>query len=274
MNVPVRFPGLLLAVTMLTACSVPVEGTDDAMVELNPVESFDAAADAPASLTFNSLPFQSPWGYGKAENASRAYPLFVSGYWNEGEGQYGAVAQRFPAFVLSYQQNSESAGRTLGEWITAAIAAGYRIDPNRVYLTGFSMGGSGSYPLARGMQSAGRYFAAIIRVAGQSESDLRNEIAAKTAVWYHIGLEDTATRVEVARNALEHQRSYACNATAVETSVSDTMGGYARTTVTLARSGVAMFRYSEYENMGHSSGACYQDPELLAWLFSHTLKNR
>lgn len=274
MNKSFGFPGLFLAVTVMSACSLPVEEVAEPDADLNPVETFDETADAPASMTFNSLPFQSPWGYGKAENASRLYPLFVSGYWNEGEGQYRAVAERYPAFVLSYQHNTVDKGKALGEWITAAIASGYRIDPNRVYLTGFSMGGSGSYPLARGMQSAGRYFAAIIRVAGQSESDLKNEIAEKTAVWYHIGLTDTDTRVTVARQALALTRAYACNAEAVETTVTDTMGGYPRTTVTLTRSGSPMFKYSEYENMRHSSGACYQDPELFPWLFSHTLKNR
>ena len=55
------------------------------------------------------------------------------------------------------------------------------------------------------MYEADMYFAAIIRVAGQSQSDLGNEIAAKTAVWYHIGLTDTEQRVAVAREEKQAQ---------------------------------------------------------------------
>jgi predicted peptidase len=194
--------------------------------------------------------------------------------WGEGEGYYQAVAQDYPAFVVDYQKSSASDGQALGQWIKSAIDSGYRIDLNRIYLTGFSYGGSSSYPLAKGMYDENMYFAAIIRVAGQSQSDLGNEIAQETAVWYHIGLSDTETRVEVARNALEYMRNYECNRGAVETSTSDSITGYERTTVTLTRSGYQMFKYSEYTDMGHTPDPCYNDESLLPWLFNHSLEYR
>jgi hypothetical protein len=87
--------------------------------------------------------------------------------------------------------------------------------PNR-----FSYGGSSSYPLAKGMYAEGAYFAAIIRVAGQSQSDLGNEIARKTAVWYHIGLSDTETRWKLPA-VLNVLRNYECNKGAAETKTTD-----------------------------------------------------
>lgn len=243
------------------------------MVDLNPKETFDTS-DAPIEYVHENFSFQGPWGYEKEANESRYYPILVSGMWGEGERYYQTVAKDYPAFVIDYQMSSESDGQVLAQWIRSAINAGYRIDSNRIYLTGFSYGGSSSYPLAKGMVAEGMYFAAIIRVAGQSQSDLGNEIAQQTAVWYHIGLSDTETRVQVARDALEYMRNYECNNNAIETNTSDNKTGYERTTVTLTRSGYQMFNYSEYTNMGHTPDPCYTDETLLNWLFNHSLKYR
>lgn len=263
--------GIILAVLFSAgACQDQGGGSS---VDLNPVETF-APEDAPESYTVDLFSVTGPWGYKKPDNAARRYPLMVIGYWGEGSGTYAAVEQRYPAFVLMYQKNTDADGAALAAWIDSAISAGYRIDTDRVYLTGFSMGGSGSYPLARGMYSAGKYFAGIIRVAGQSQADLSDAIAAQTAVWYHIGLLDDAARVTVARDALEYMRGHACNAGARETSVTDTHTGFTRTTITLSRGGTAMFNYSEYEGMGHDPSAAYRDPALFPWLFSQTLGNR
>jgi dienelactone hydrolase len=240
---------------------------------LNPEQAFQEA-DSPKVLTHKELLFKSPWGYEKSGNESRHYPLLVSGMWGEGESQYNKVNQDYHAFVLDYQKKTSADGAALASWIRSAISEGYRIDTNRIYLTGFSYGGSSSYPLAKGMYEEDMYFAALIRVAGQSQSDIGNEIAQKTAVWYHIGLEDTETRVEVARQALENMRQYESNAAAIEQSHTDTITGYDRVTVTLTRDEKPMFKYSEYTGMGHSPGACYKDEYLFYWLFNHSLQSQ
>jgi hypothetical protein len=100
------------------------------------------------------------------------------------------------------------------------------------------------------------------------------EIAQQTAVWYHIGLIDTETGVDVARQSLENMRGYECNSTAIEKVNSDVITGYDRTTVSLTRKGYSMFKYSEYTDMGHTSGPCYTDEALLPWLFNHSLLYR
>ncbi len=264
-----KIKSLIFFATLLAVicCTNPTSSGGPA---LNPQETFDDS-QAPVELTHEDLTFSSPWGYEKSENASRSYPLLVSGMWGEGQQRYRAVAQDFPAFVIDYQESSQSDGEALGLWIKSALQAGYRIDTNRIYLTGFSYGGSSSYPLAKGMYDADMYFAAIIRCAGQSQSDLTDNIAQKTAVWYHIGLEDTETRVSVAQNALNLMRGYEFHSQSVETEENDDITGYQRTTITLSRSGYPMFKYSEYTGMGHSSSPCYTDESLFPWLFNHTL---
>lgn len=261
---------IILSLLLIVACEDP---SPEEQVNLNPEETF-VEADSSIEYIYESLSFKTPWGYNKTNNASREYPIVVSGMWGEGERYYESIAQDYPAFVIDYQKPSQSDGQALGQWIRSAVGAGFRIDTNRIYLTGFSYGGSSSYPLAKGMYSAGLYFAAIIRCAGQSQSDLGNDIADKTAVWYHIGLSDTETRVEVARDVLEYMRNYDCNSGAKETEVSDSLAGYARTTVTLTRNGYPMFKYSEYTNMGHTPGPCYTDESLFPWLFNHSLEYR
>ncbi len=236
-------------------------------------ETFEDS-DAPVEYVYDELAFQSPWGYEKSDNATRYYPLLVSGFWGEGETYYQEVAQDYPSFTIDYQKDSISEGQELAKWIRGAIESGYRIDTNRIYLTGFSRGGSGSYPLAKGMYAEGMYFAAIIRITGQSQSDLGNDIAEQTAVWYHIGLLDRDTRVEVARNTLEYMRNYECNSDAIETETTDSITGYERTTVTLTRSGYPIFKYSEYYNLEHDPAPCYTDSTLFLWLFNNSLKDR
>lgn len=264
---------LYLIATMYLLTSTSCEKENSSSTSLNPVETF-VDSDAPVEFTHESLSFDSPWGYEKSDNSSRLYPILVSGMWGEGESNYQDVAQDYPAFVIDYQKSSETDGQALAQWIQSAIDEGYRIDTNRIYLTGFSYGGSSSYPLAKGMYAEDMYFAAIIRVAGQSQSDIGNEIAEETAVWYHIGLTDTETRVQVAKDALENMRNYTCNSSAVETETSDDITGFERTTITLTRTGYAMFKYSEYTDMGHSSGPCYKDEDLFPWLFKHSMKYR
>jgi hypothetical protein len=270
---------LLMILLLFSSCSILFEDNPDsdsyANIDnlLNPDETF-TEDDAPVSLTYDDMSFSSPWGYDKDDNASREYPILVSGCWGEGEDEYADFEETYPAFLLSYQYYGETAGQTLAQWIAGAVEEGYRIDTNRIYLTGFSAGGSGSFTLAKGMYLEDMYFAAIIRLSGQSQSDLTNEIATETAVWYHIGLDDTDTRIEVAEETLEYMRNYECNSDAVETEEDDTVTGYARTTITLTRSGFDMFKYSEYTGVGHWTNPMYDDEEQFPWMFGHSLLYR
>ncbi|HOF33523.1 MAG TPA: hypothetical protein PK624_13045 [Spirochaetota bacterium] len=237
----------------------------------NPVETF-TNADKPSSFSVQSFNFESPWGYERTQNADRKYPIVVNGCWNESPYFTEDVRKKYPAFYLDFNDYStESHGQTLADLIDETVKAGYRIDTNRIYLTGFSQGGSGSFKLVRGMFSKGKLFAAIIRVAGQSESTLLDAAVSKTSVWYHIGLSDTAARVSIASQTYSNIKNHSANEGATEKIITDSITGYSRTTKTLKKSGVEFFKMSEYKGLGHEPGPCYKDPEIFDWFFNQSL---
>jgi len=252
--------------------TVPVP-TGDCPVK-TPTEAF-SNSDIPTTNKLQTWDLTTPWGYGKSENAARKYPLVVNGCWGEGPLFSEAVRKKYPSFFLDFNNYStESDGGILADLIDAALQANYRIDANRIYLTGFSQGGSGSFKIVRGMLSKGKLFAGIVRVAGQSESVLAEGAVAKTSLWYHIGLNDSTDRVAVARTTYTNLKGHASNATAVESTTTDTLTGYSRTTKTLTKNGIEVMKMSEYLGMGHEPGPCYRDPVLFDWLFSQSLACR
>lgn len=248
----------------------------------NPVETF-GGTDQPTTISVASYSFATPWGYSKPANTSRNYPLVVHGCWGEGYLVGEATKKSYPAFYLTYQKcDSDSEGADLSALLDTAVGQGLRIDLNRVYLTGWSKGGSGSYKLVRGYLSRGKLFAAIIRIAGQSQTVLPDEAIAKTSIWYHIGLLDTATRVQVATDAYDFVKNHADNATAVESassgvvSILDTSSGvtstYQHTTKTLTKSGVEIMKLTQYPAVGHDAKAqTYNFSGLFDWLFGQSL---
>ena len=82
-----------------------------------------------------------PYGYDKAENKDRRYPIVVNGCWGEGKLFSDEIRAQYPAFFLEYQKASERDGAALSDILDAAVKQGLRIDLKRVYLTGFSKAG-------------------------------------------------------------------------------------------------------------------------------------
>lgn len=247
------------------------EDSGNGYTVVNPVETF-TNADKPTAFTVQTFDYETPWGYDRPQNADRKYPLVVNGCWGEGGLFSENVRKKYPAFYLDFNNYStDSHGQLLAGLIDDTITAGYRIDTDRIYLTGFSQGGSGSFKLVRGMLSKGKLFAGIIRVAGQSESVLADAAVLKTSVWYHIGLNDDAARINIARNTYTNIKNHSANSGAKEKISTDSLTGFNRTTWTLKKGGVEFFKMSEYQGMGHDPGPCYKDPALFDWLFSQSL---
>lgn len=232
-------------------------------------------SDKPDTIKLQNFNLTTPWGYNKMENKARKYPLVVNGCWGEGHLFRENVRMKYPSFYLDFNNYStESDGETLANLIDEAIRQNCRIDTDRIYLTGFSRGGSGSFKIVRGMLTKGKLFAGIIRVAGQSESVLPDEAVEKTSIWYHIGLKDLNVRIDVARAAYTYLKGTPTNATAAESIVTDSITGYTRTTKILTKNGIEIVKMSEYQGMGHEPGPCYNDPALFDWLFSQSLDHR
>jgi len=145
---------------------------------VTPVEVF-TEDDRPVTVKLQTLDLTKPWGYDRSANDERLYPIVVNGCWGEGGNFSEDVRKKYPSFYLDFDTYyTESDGEWLAGLLDQAAAEGHRIDPDRIYLTGFSQGGSGSFKLVRGMLAKGKLFAAIIRVAGQSESVLADEAVA------------------------------------------------------------------------------------------------
>jgi len=116
--------------------------------------------------------------------------------------------------------------------------ANYAVDVHRIYLTGLSMGGYGTWSLAT------RYtelFAAIAPICGGGFPDFIREFK-DVPVWAFHGAEDDVVKLEVGQRMVDALR--AC-------------GGNVRFTV--------------YPGVGHDSWTqTYDNPELYEWFLQHT----
>lgn len=231
-----------------------------------------------------------PWNYNLQQNKDRKYPLVVFLHGSGGAGdisylnylgydkadnkQPDETALKFQkehlCFVLVPQTSSEWNNSTLTAQVEF-IKSSYRIDTSRIYLIGYSMGGSGSYSFANAYyDSKKQLFAGIIRLAGQSQTVVRSAIADKTSIWLHIGLNDIEERILVTRAAYAFLKNY--HSDAVETKSPVTIGGYTGTTYSLSIGNDDRFKRTEYNNVGHDIVLLpFRDPYLIEWLFKHNL---
>ncbi len=145
----------------------------------------------------------------------------------------------FPQSQLrTWQAGSPDANRALA--ILAATQKAYNIDAKRLYLTGLSMGGFGTWSLAARHPTT---WAAIAPVCGGGDPRWAEALRA-VPCWAFHGDADRVVPVEHSRRMVE----------------------------ALAAVGAAP-RYTELAGVGHNSwDAAYGDPELYEWLLAHRLQ--
>lgn len=240
--------------------------------------------------TSSDFYFCKPWNYDKSFNSERDYPLvvYLHGAGSAGKINYldylgydanllfdNAQARNFqlnyPCFVLVPQTNDSWDNDKLINQIED-FKKSHRIDLNRIYLIGYSMGGSGSYSLANAYYKHNKHlFAGIIRLAGQSQTTLEDSIVKHTSVWLHIGLKDSELRIQVTRDAYDFLKSN--HLQAIETTSKVNISPYSGTTVTLTENGVEIAKKTEYNNVGHGiNNLPFADEYLLKWLFGQKVK--
>jgi predicted peptidase len=152
---------------------------------------------------------------------------------------------RYPAFVAAPQtevgwgprsQGAPSSARSVLELLDK-LSADFPVDPERVYVTGQSMGGYGTWFLA--MFHPER-FAAAVPVCGRGIPEKAAALRA-LPLWNFHGAADKTVPITYSREMLEAVRK---------------AGGKPLAT--------------EYEGVGHNSWEwAYSEPALPAWLFSH-----
>ncbi|GIW86897.1 MAG: hypothetical protein KatS3mg108_1221 [Isosphaeraceae bacterium] len=194
-----------------------------------------------------------PEGY----DGSRAFPivLFLHGSGERGEdgvsplqvGLGAAIAQNPSAFpfiaVFPQAQETWRAGSPDAEAALAALAdvqMHYKTDPDRVYLTGLSLGGMGTWTIAA---SDPERWAAIVPVCGFAPVETADALR-RTPTWTLIGDADS-------RRLLDSTRALAARLRELDAPV----------------------RYTEYREVGHNSwDRAYNDPEVIAWMLAQSRK--
>lgn len=187
-------------------------------------------------------------------DGAKKYPLVVylhgaGGRGDDNEKQLGAGAKTFvkeetykarPCLVVAPQcpkdkyWTGEIAGSVLA--LIDDLVSHLPIDENRIYLTGYSMGGYGTWYLAAREPT---YFAAAVPIAGGGDPSDADKIK-RVPVWAFHGDEDPTVKVEESRRMVE----------ALEAEKGDV-------------------RYTEMAGEKHGiAGKVYADPELHTWIFA------
>ena len=147
-------------------------------------------------------------------------------------------AESFPAIVffpqarLDWSKDRADLNRAVAEF--ARVEQEFSIDPDRVYVTGISMGGHGTWDAVH--LCPGR-FAAAVPICGFFDRDI--EPMLKLPMWFFHGADDSVVPVHHSRDA-----------------------------VAALRSAGAVVRYTEYHEVDHDSWVrAYDAPELFEWMF-------
>ena len=187
-----------------------------------------------------------PAGY---ENSEQRWPLmlFLHGGGESGEslakvkthGPPKLIAQNeraFPCIVVSPQ----SPGRGWNPDYLAAllddICATYRVDPERIYLTGLSMGGYGTWMLAAAQPDR---FAAIVPICGGGNPADAGKLKG-LPIWVFHGADDKTVKLENSEKMVDALKAVGSDV-----------------------------KFTIYPGVGHDSWTeTYANPELYDWLFS------
>ena len=122
--------------------------------------------------------------------------------------------------------------------LTKSIIKKEAVDKKRVYITGLSMGGMGTF------EAVGRYprlFAAAAPVCGGGDSNAYGKKQSKVSFWIFHGDADQVVPVENSRQMHQRLKNLKTNV-----------------------------KYTEYPGVGHNSwDHAYTEEKLLSWLFAH-----
>ena len=162
--------------------------------------------------------------------------------------------QKYPCFVVApqcpdgkkwvevdwsadtHRQPDESVSLVLTRELLAKLQKDYRVDSKRLYVTGLSMGGYGTWDM---VTRTPEVFAAAIPICGGADESVADRVT-KLPVWVFHGDKDTAVKPERSRRIIA----------AIEKA-----GGKPK--------------YTEYPGVGHDSWSrTYADPLVIEWLFA------
>jgi predicted peptidase len=157
-----------------------------------------------------------------------------------GLGDYADSTANFP-FVVVAPQTQENWYPPLLSNVIDQVCRNYSIDSTRIYVTGFSMGGYGTYNLALAYP---KRFAAIVPVCGYGFLDRACEMA-QLPVWLFHNEGDPTVESQYSHAMID----------------------------SLLKCGALEVRSTFYLETTHNAWtAAYHNPELYSWLLSHVKK--
>ena len=186
------------------------------------------------------------------------YPLLVSLHGSGGRGSkkwqgncaankmlsQPAMRQKYPCYIIAptVGRNERWGGAPLAaliELIKSSLKK-HPIDPDRIYVTGQSMGGAGTYSA---ILAEPHLFAAAAPVCGRGQTELAKQIV-HLPIWIFHGEKDSVVPTRHSREMVE----------------------------SLKKAGGKPI-YTEYPNVRHNSWTrAYADEKFWAWLFAQKLK--
>lgn len=192
-----------------------------------------------------------PKGY-QAESGTTAYPLvlFLHGagerggdnakQLKHGAGEFASEAnrQQYPCFVVAPQCPEGKFWTPFDPLLCELLASlqkEFRVDSKRLYITGLSMGGFGTWQM---ITRSPELFAAAAPICGGGDEKLAEKIV-KLPIWVFHGDQDAVVKPEASRKMV---------------AALEKAGGKPK--------------YTEYPGVGHDSWTkTYANPEFMAWLF-------
>jgi predicted peptidase len=166
---------------------------------------------------------------------SAAYPC----YFLAPQCTQSAPWSNFPDYpdVRTLPYPTKSTAQVLSLIDTLLHSDTVKIDKNRIYVTGFSLGGEGAFDI---ITRAPDLFAAAIPICGIADT-AKAQLMKNTPLWIFHGSEDTVNRVTYSRIIVD----------------------------ALTKIGKPP-KYTEYEGRDHAIwSTAYKEPDLLPWLFSY-----
>jgi predicted peptidase len=177
-------------------------------------------------------------GAGETANEKKLLQVGLPPAVNKKEKSFQFLVMVPMALTKGWQANGPNAERMLAQ--LKEVKKNYHVDDKRIYLTGLSMGGFGTWSLAAAHPDM---WAAIVPICGGGNPQSAGKIK-DIPCWCFHGDADTAVKVDGSRNMIKALKE---------------AGGKPR--------------YTEYAGVGHNSwDRAYATAELYDWLLKHHRK--
>ncbi len=198
------------------------------------------------------------------------------------------VKDAYPCIYFAPNNSNLSFGGDLdgadnSAWIRGELQSiienkNYKIDRNRIYIIGFSMGGMGTTQMAQDLYTEYGYrTAAIVPIDGGYFQYIKSpQVLDSLSCWFHQMAYNQESDYQCAKNyypaTLETETTG--HITYSNSWDPETVYSYDTTTYTLTQAKTEIFKLTDYHTSSHTAGPVFKNPEVIEWLFDQSLEKR